>query len=110
MIEKRRILHLSVRINNWIFACFLFFLFSLFILCFTPVQKEFVEAIYYLLLIFNFTLILSCFCIFILTAAVRRSDIVVEHKLLLFNTLRLVLSVVATGVGVILKELMVYGF
>lgn len=110
MLEKRRILYLSVRINNWIFACFLFFLFSLFILCLTPVQKEFVEAIYYLLLIFNFILILSCIVVFTLIIAVRIYDLIFEGKLLLFNTLRLTLSIVATILGMVLKELMVYGF
>lgn len=110
MLEKRRILYLSVRINNWIFASFLFFLVSLLILCWTPIPHEFVEAVYLLLLIFNLILILSCLVVYALIITVRISDLIFEGKLLLFNTLRLIFSIVLTALGMILKELMVYGF
>lgn len=109
MLEKRRVLELSHRINNWLFSGFLFIWLILLGCCFLPLPKEFIEALYTILLIVDITLGISISYIYIMALVVHISDKIGSPRILIVNTVKLVLITLFTTVAMILKELMVYG-
>ena len=109
MLEKRRILELSHRINNWLFSGFLFIWFILLVSCFLPVPKEFVEALYIILLTVNITLVISMLFIYITAIIVHISDLIGSPRIVIITTVKMLVIIILTIAAMILKELMVYG-
>lgn len=109
MLEKRRTLEFSHRINNWTFLVFVFLWLFLLATCFMAVPPGFVESIYILLLIIGGTLIITSMAIYVMVIIVWVSDLMSSWKILAYNTLKVLLSIVLTLVAAIFKELMIYG-
>lgn len=109
MLEKRRVLELSHRINNYFFSGFVFIWLILLGCCFLPIPKEFIEALYVILLITDVTLVISILYIYILAIIVHITDLIGSPRIVIVNTIKLVVITALTIIAMVLKELMVYG-
>lgn len=106
MIEKRRTLDLTFRINTYLFALFIAVFLILLFACFLPSNDTFATIVYKAVLFFNVFYIIHSIFVYILAIIVHIGDKVASPKIVVITTIRIILSIVISVLALLLKQLM----
>lgn len=109
MLEKRRTLELTYRINTWLFVLFIIFSAILFLLGFAPSNEVLTLFLYKAILFLNVFYIIHSLFVFILAVIVRVNDKVGSPKIVIATLIRSILSVLIAVLSMLLENLMIRG-
>lgn len=109
MLEKRRTLELTYRINTWLFVAFFILSLFLFALGFVPSNEVLTSFLYKAILFLNVFYVIHSVFVLILVIIVRVNDKISSPKIVIVTIIRMIVSVVLTTASMLLQTLTING-